>query len=253
LGILFTNTDILIISWVKNASDVGVYSAVIRIIQLLYLIPMVIQMSTLPIFSRLAKNNPEKFRFVLERVISLIFLISIPLSFGGAILGGEIMGLVFGSAYIVGGLAFSILMLSMSYDYTGAIIGNAIFSYNHQKNLIVSSAIGGISNVLLDLLFIHHWGIVGSAVATLLTQIFVNSYLWHAMQKLNRFHIFGQIKKIIAAGIIMAIATALLSSIGINTIVNIAISGLVYFVTLFLLKESLLGEIKKIMALGNNI
>ena len=106
LGILLTNTDILIISWMRSAAEVGIYSAAIRIVQVLYLVPVIIQLSTLPLFARLAKHDTAKFRVVLERTVSFIFLISIPISLGGAILGTEIMRLVFGSAYAAGGTSF---------------------------------------------------------------------------------------------------------------------------------------------------
>ena len=39
LGMLLTNTDILIIGWMKNAVDVGIYAAAIRIVQVVYIIP----------------------------------------------------------------------------------------------------------------------------------------------------------------------------------------------------------------------
>ena len=93
LGILFTNTDILIISWMRSAAEVGIYAAAIRIIQVLYIVPAIICSSTLPLLARLAKHDPIKFRFALERAISLIFLLSVPISLGGAILGGGIMQL----------------------------------------------------------------------------------------------------------------------------------------------------------------
>jgi O-antigen/teichoic acid export membrane protein len=247
LGALLTNTDILIISWMRSASEVGVYSAAIRIVQVLYLVPGIIQLSTLPILARLAKRDPVKFRFALERTIVLIFLISVPLSLGGIILGGGIMRLVFGSPYAIGGIAFSILMLGVSFDYAGGIISNAIFAYDHQKSLIVSSAIGGFGNVLFDLIFIPHWGMAGSAVATLLAQILSNGYLWYAMKKLNPFRVFFRTKRIIASGALMAAVTILLSAAHINVLLNIAVSGIVYCSALFILREPLLREMKKII------
>jgi O-antigen/teichoic acid export membrane protein len=250
LGALLTNTDILVISWMRSAAEVGIYAAAIRIVQVLYIVPSIIQLSTLPIFARLAKRDPEKFRFALERTVSLIFLVAVPLSLGGAILGGGIMRLVFGSAYTTGGVAFSILMLTLSFDYAGGVIANAIFAYDHQKSLIISSAIGGFGNVLFDLLLIPRWGIAGSAVATLIAQILSNSYLWYAMNKLNRFHILPRLRKIVVAGALMAAVTALLSSAGINIILNIIISGIAYGAALLFFKESLLSEIKKITGLG---
>ena len=167
LGILLTNTDILIISWMRTAVDVGVYSAAIRIVQLLYLAPGIIATTTLPVFSRLAKRDPTGFRLALERTVSLVFLISIPISLGGAILSSGIIRLIFGPAYVAGSIAFSILMLSLAFDYSGGIIGNAVFAYDHQKSLIVCSVIGGVGNVVFDLLLIPRWGMDGSAVATL--------------------------------------------------------------------------------------
>ncbi len=247
LGILFTNTDILMISWLRNASDVGIYSAAIRIIQVLYLIPTVVQMSTLPVFSRLAKNDHQKFRNALEQIVSILFMISIPLSLGGIILGKQIMGFVFGPAYVAGGLAFSILMLNMSFDYVGAVIANGIFSYDRQKIFIITSAIGGIGNVVFDLLLIPHWGMEGSAIATLFAQILSNSYLWYAMKKINQFHVLDKMKKVAFAGIIMALFTELMSFVGIHLIANIIISGAIYFGILLMLKEPLIKEAKRIL------
>jgi O-antigen/teichoic acid export membrane protein len=247
LGILLTNTDILIISWMRTAAEVGIYAAAIRIIQVLYIIPSIIQSSTLPVLARLAKRDPLKFRFVFERIVAFIFLAAIPLSLGGAILGGGIMRLVFGAGYVAGSLAFSILMLTLSFDYAGGIIASGIFAHDHQKHLIVSAAIGGAGNVLFDLLFIPHWGIAGSAVATLIAQILSNGYLWYAMRRINPFHVLPRIRRPIIAGVLMGGATLLLAVAGTNLILNIVISSILYFATLYLMKEPLLAEMKKII------
>jgi O-antigen/teichoic acid export membrane protein len=250
LGALLTNTDILVISWMRTAVDVGVYSAAIRIIQLLYLAPAIISTTTLPIFSRLAKRDPLGFRFALERTVSLVFLISVPISLGGAILSSGIIRLVFGPAYVAGSVAFSILMLSLAFDYAGGIIGNAVFAYDHQRSLIVCSIIGGVGNVVFDLLFIPRWGMNGSAVATLLATILSQSYLWYTMKKLNQFHILRKIRKILVSGVLMAAVTVLLATAHTNVVLNIVISGATYFLALFLFKESLIGEIKQILTFG---
>jgi O-antigen/teichoic acid export membrane protein len=247
LGILLTSTDILILSWMKTASDVGIYSAAIRIIQALYLLPGIIQLSTLPLLSRLAKSDDGKFRRVLERTVAFIFLISIPLSIGGIILGGQIMQLVFGAGYIAGGLALSVLMLNLSFDYAGSVISSGIFAYDHQKNLIISSAIAGAANIFFDIIFIPRWGMTGSAFATLIAQILGNAYLWYAMHKLNPFNVFPRLGRILAAGAAMALATLLFSLGGMEVAMNILASAVVYILALWLFREPLLGEIKSIL------
>ncbi len=100
LGALLTNTDILLIGWLKTTTDVGLYSAILRIVQILYLLPAIITASTLPLLSRLAKLDSHKFRAVLERILSVSFLASIPMALGGAVLSTKIVALVFGAGYL---------------------------------------------------------------------------------------------------------------------------------------------------------
>jgi O-antigen/teichoic acid export membrane protein len=247
LGLLLTTTDVLIVSWLRSASDVGIYSAAIRIIQIFYLVPTVIQFSTLPLFSRLAHKDNDGFRMVLGRIIGVIFLISVPLALGGAILGTQIMRLVFGAAYASGGLSFKILMITMLVDYPAMVISNAIFAYNHQKSLIVSSAIAGFSNVGLDLLLIPRFGIAGSAVATLIAQIACNAYLWHAMKKINYFEVLPKLGKIAIAGVVMGIAVTILFFAHVNVLLNVFVGALVYGLLLAVMREPLLLELKNII------
>jgi O-antigen/teichoic acid export membrane protein len=247
LGLLFTNSDILIISWMRSASDVGVYSAAIRIIQTFYMIPGIIQFATLPLISRLAKNDDVRFRSALERTLGMIFLASIPLSLGGIVLGTQIMSFIFGAPYAAGGLAFKILAATLMFDFPAAIIINALFAYEHQRALIVSSALGGVANVGLDVLLIPFFGITGSAVATLIAQAVNNGYLWHAMKKVNAFTVMARLKKVFIASIVMAACAALFMMFGMNVVVNVVFCTVIYFGLLRVMREPLLIEIKRII------
>jgi O-antigen/teichoic acid export membrane protein len=247
LGLLLTNTDILIISWMRDASDVGIYAAVIRIVQVFYVIPGIIQTSTMPAFARLAREDKTRFRAGFERTLGFIFLCSVPLAFGGAILGTQVMTLVFGAPYAIGGVSLTVLMFAMVFDFPASVIGSAVFAYDHQKSLIVSSIIAGVSNIVLDLIFIPRFGITGSAFATLIAQALSNWYLWSAMKKINYFKILPRLKRVAVAGIVMGIATAALSWLGVNVVINVGISIVLYFTLLWALKEPVFTEIKGII------
>lgn len=246
LALLLTSADILIISWLKTSSDVGSYSAATRIINLLYLLPAILSSSTLPLFSRLASKDSGKFRQTFEKALVLPYLISIPMALGGFILGKEITAFVFGTDYLSGASSLRVLMLTMIIDFPLSLIVSAIFAYNQQKKLIVSSAIGGISNVILDLLFIPKFGIVGSAYATFLAQFLTVAYLWSAMKKINYFKVLPHLKRIIGASIIMAGECLIISALGIHVLINVVISAATYFLLLKLLREPLFREIAAI-------
>jgi peptidoglycan biosynthesis protein MviN/MurJ (putative lipid II flippase) len=88
----------------------------------------------------------------------------------------------------------------------------------------------------------------GSAIATLIAQILSNSYLWYSMKKLNRFHVLPHVGKIALASVCMAAVTILLFFAHTNILVNIILSGIVYVGMLYVLKESVLSEIKAIVS-----
>jgi len=247
LGILLTNADILIISWMRTAWEVGVYSASVRIIQLLYIFPVIIQYSILPFFSRLAKNDDQRFRKMLERAIIIIFAVSIPITICGIFFGTAIMNFVFGSAYAAGGPSLAILLVSMIVDYPGGIISIAIFAYDRQKVLINASIIGGVTNVLFDIILIPHFGITGSAIATLIAQVLNNAYLWYVMKKINYFKVLPRLGKMTLAATITAIVSWLLLIAHIYLIFIVALSVLFYVSLLIILKEPMVMEIKTMM------
>lgn len=247
LALLLTNTDILIISWIKTASAVGIYSSAIRIIQVLYLIPTIFQFSTLPLFARFANKDNARFRTALEQTVGLIFLASVPLAIGGAILGTGIMSFIFGSAYAAGGTSFKILAIGLMFDFPAVVISSAIFAYNRQKSLIIASAIAGGINVAFDILLIPHWGINGSSTATLIAQIASNWYLWHMMKKINYFTVLPSLKRIGVASVVMAIVTGTLYLLHAHVVVTIIVGAIVYFGMLRLLREPLLIEIKRVL------
>ena len=250
MGSLMLNTDILLIGFFLSAEQVGIYSAADRPIQLLYVLPAILATSIFPIFARLAVSSQQKMRSVLERVLSLAFLLSMPLALGGLVLGGDIIRIVFGQAYIPAVSSFRVLVITISINFTTAILSNAIFAYNRQKDLIKFAALGGIINIVLDLIFIPRFGILGSAWATFCAQLIGNFYLWNKMRQLNSFSILPKIKKVGAAALIMALAVFGLHRLGVNLFLNIAIGAAIYFAFLYFMKERLLRDIKFILRPG---
>ena len=247
LGMLLTNTDILIVGWFRTAEDIGLYSAAIRIIQLLYLLPVTVQVSALPTFARLAAGDSQKFRQALERAASFLFLIAIPVALCGAILGKEIMSFVFGEGFVAGAASLQVLMLTMLFNFPAVLISSAVFAYNRQKQLIIYSAIAGVANVILDLVLIPRFGITGSAFATLFAQILSNSYLWYVMKKINYFEIMPHLKKIIAASFAAAAASLALLTLGMHILlITVVVIG-IYAAILALLREPVLEEFRLVL------
>ena len=155
--------------------------------------------------------------------------------------------MLFGVSYLPATHSFQVLLLAIVFTFPAAILSNTLFAYNRQKALVVFALIGGVGNVVFNLLLIPRFGIIGSAIATIIAQGMANVYLWNKMKNVNSFHILPHLKKIVPAAMGIALIIWLLSLANIHTLVLVALAPPVYLGLLYLLKEPLLKEIKLII------
>lgn len=248
LGGIMINTDTIMLGWFRSASEVGLYSAAQRPIQLLILMPGILATSLFPTMARLVhEQHTHKIKEVTEKVISTVMLVAIPILLGGIALAGPFINLLFGKEYISGASSFAILLGTVLFSFPGIILNNLLFAYDRQKVFIASTGLGALGNFALNYILIPPFGIVGASIATLVTQIVVNSYLLHEARKHQEFSIFSHLGKIIPAALLMAVVAFGLNAWGIPVIVNLALAFALYLGILYYLKEPLLKEVKLIL------
>jgi O-antigen/teichoic acid export membrane protein len=243
LGALMINMDVLLIGIFKSAEDVGYYSAANRVIQVIYILPTIIALSVLPIFSRLARQEVNQMQPILEKVLGFLLACALPITIGGIILGRPLVELLFGAGYLQAVSSFQVLCITLLINFCAIILANVIFSYDKQKSLIAYAAIGGFVNVALDLVLIPRFGIVGSAWATLIAQFLSNAYLWRKTKSIVSFKIAPHLKRVIPASVAMGVATYYFNSLHTPVLINIILSGAIYAFLLFVLKEPLIKDI----------
>lgn len=249
---LMVNIDTIMLGLMKKTAEVGLYSAAQKPIQLFFIIPSLFITSLFPTFSRLShKNETDRFRSIFERIISFTFLISVPLIIGGLILAKSFILFVYGTEYLRSTIPFQVLLLVVLWAFPGTIIINAIVSYDKQKSLILISILGTLGNVVLNYMLIPPFGPLGAAIATVFAQILINSFAWWKLKQMINFKIIMHLPKIIIASGSMALIMLIIKSTGVNFIINAGISALVYFLTLYLLKEKIIKEIMVIFQSQN--
>ena len=244
LGTIMTSTDIVMLGWLKDAKAVGLYSAAIKPVQAIYLISGILAIATLPKISRFTKGDKSRARNILERSISSLFLIGIPLTAGGIMLGEKIITTIYGIEYLNSSLIFQILLITILAVFPMNMIANLILAYNKQKKFISPLAIAAIGNVILNIVMIPIYGIIGAAIATVLTQFFAIAMIWIKMKRINHFSVLPYMGKILLATALMIVATTTMRFMSVNFLINIILSALLYFSFLKILKEPLLGQIR---------
>ena len=59
----------------------------------------------------------------------------------------------------------------------GVVTSSLVISNNKQKNALVATSIGAISNIIINLLLIPHYGIIGAALATIISQMIAGLFV----------------------------------------------------------------------------
>ncbi len=243
LGAFMLNTDLLMLGWWQSAEQIGYYSAGQKIAQVLFTLPAIIASAIFPTLARLiGEGAREKVTMLMQKSLLLAFLLALPATLGGIILGSQIIVLIYGATYMPAILNFQILMVTVLLNFPGVLIGNAAIAYDRQKQITKYLLIAALGNALLDAILIPRYGIVGSTIATIIALTIDIGLCWSLLKKITGFTIFPHIGKIVLSSLLMGGVTFALYRIGFPVLPNIILSGAVYFGILLLLKEKVLGE-----------
>ncbi len=248
LGAIMINTDLIMLGWMRAPEEIGFYSAAQKPIQLLYAMAGLFATSLFPMISKLShEHQPNQLRNILEKTITASLFVAIPTAVVGLPLGGEIIGFLFGQKYLPATQAFQILLLTLMIIFPSVIISNSLLAQNQQKKFIAFSMIGAIGNIVFNFILIPGFGIAGSAVSTLITQIIANAFIWHKLQSIVNFTVLNKTVKIIAASAVCAVLAIFLQSLHWPVLLNILTAASAYLLILSAMKEEVLRNMIKML------
>jgi O-antigen/teichoic acid export membrane protein len=160
-------------SMMKSKTNVGVYAAAVNIAQMWYFVPSAIQVSFKSlVMEHKAHGDKEKYEYHMIGLYSVTTYISVAFAIGISIFSPLIVHILYGKAYIP---AASILTISI-WGGVFAMLGTArsiwLVTENLQRYCIIYASTGCVTNIVLNLFLIPHYGAYGAAVATVITQYF---------------------------------------------------------------------------------
>lgn len=245
-AMLMTNIDMYMIGYFLSIEQTGIYAAALRPISILYLLPGFISAAVFPTMNQLISSKEAiKTKLLLEKSVTATLAIALPIVVGGIIVSYPIMRVLFGVEYVESVNTFKLLLLTLIPIFPGFILSNILFSFEKRWAPLIATGAGAVINIILDILLIPKYGITGSAFATVLAQIVMNGYLYFEVKKIIPFSLFSKLRKIVFSCLLLALGTYSMYLISIPLILLVPISGLIYIMTLFITKESLIDDIKK--------
>lgn len=171
LNQLYARTDVVLIGFLLGESSAGIYNVGYRIVFFLLFIPRFASITLLPIISKLFHESKLEFRKMYNKSLSMMIIVSLPISVGLALIAPGFIKLVFGPGFSESSVILRILAGLFLITCLSSIMEIFLVASDHQgtrtKCQWIATTISVISNLILILLF----GIEGAAVAVMLSSI----------------------------------------------------------------------------------
>ena len=241
-GAFLFNVDIVMLGWWRTTEEIGLYSAAQKLVGILAIFPGFIAAAIFPSLSRFAHSDHERMKVIFKGSLKIIFIVVFPLIMGGFILKNSLIGFIFGSNYIPAANIFGILIFSILAVHPLPILSNLLFAFDKQSKMIKYALISSLCNLILNFLLIPEYGMMGAAIATLISFFVYIILLWLAIKRMYEFYILSELVKPVIATVLMGFFAYFLKYLGIHVLVNVIISGIFYFLCLYLLREKILEE-----------
>lgn len=203
---VFGQISIIILRHMIDESAVGFYSAAMSCALITQFVFSAVIDSARPSVFQVKKIDNALFELNIKRLYSIIIYMALAQSIGICLLSGRIVNIIYGASFVPTATILKVLIWYTPFSYIGPIRDIWILAEGKQNIMWVINLLGAINSIVLNIAFISLWGIMGAAVACLMTQIFTNvllgfllSPIRHAnrlmFDSLNPKYIIGLIKR----------------------------------------------------------
>lgn len=162
--------DQIILKSYFDVAAVGVYAAGVRLAEVFTFIPMVVGNSVYP--KIVALNFPEDERRM-DNVIRYVFFFLVALAVFINIIASYTVQLLYGAAFSISASVLNILIWMVPFIYLTVISNKLLMKVNRSRVIFFRQLYLAGFNILFNLILIPSYGVVGSAIATVVSVVMV--------------------------------------------------------------------------------
>jgi len=220
--VIYFRIDSVMLSLMKGTTDVGIYGAPYKILDVLLTLPVMFLGNVFPMLARLLAEKSDRIPGIIQRSFDALLTIALPLTVGGMLLAAPIVRVVAGDAFVnattlppvfgqpaTAVLVLQILMVTAGLGFLSNLGNYIMIALGKQRQLIWPFASFIFVNVILNFVLIPHFSYIGSAFATGATELVVAVYLGILALKATKVRIhLGIAWRIVLATTVMGLFLA---------------------------------------------
>lgn len=168
------NIDILMIGLLRDNTEVGLYSAVYKFINI---ITVFISFIFTPLYPYLIKyyheQNWDSLSTIVNKLTKFVYILAFPILAGSLALRNDFVLMAYGEDYLTGDvqIVFIVLMIHVTLLFIREIYGYELTAWGLQKKYMKIIMVSSGVNILANLIFIPMFGFKAAAFATLLSEV----------------------------------------------------------------------------------
>ena len=248
LNLIYFKADTVILSIFRSESEVGLYGAPYKILEVLISFPAMFVGLILPLLTiAWTGNNKEKFKKILNKAFDFLMIIALPMMAGTAILAKPIVLLIAGQEFEKSGAILSILIFAVGSIFIGTLFGYLVVVINKQKQMIWAYLFVAVSSLIAYFTLIPKFSYWAAGCITVYSEVMIMLLaFWIVTKETKILPNFKNTFKALFASIIMALCLYYLPfwNIFSSLIIGAFIYLTIMFLTKGLTKEMILEIIK---------
>ncbi|WP_173918692.1 oligosaccharide flippase family protein [Halobacillus sp. Marseille-Q1614] len=188
LYMLYYQVDILMITFFLGTTSTGLYNASFTIVSLIFVFPSILfQIYLLPKANVwIANNELNKINFIRKKLSIILFLLGISITLILFYIGEFLITLLFGAEFLDSALLFKVLILSVPFRFVTNSLEMIFATERMVTYKVYIQAGGALLNIFLNLIFINQIGVIGAAISTVITEIFIFLLYYFLSARLKR-------------------------------------------------------------------
>ncbi|MDO8499870.1 MAG: flippase [bacterium] len=165
--------DRVILPWFVSQTEMGIYSASVRVVENIFPIPALLMGMMLPLITHSwSRGNNAEFRKRVEWSFNLVNLCFIPFTVGAIVLSYPLVMFLFGAKFTGSAMYLSIVAWKMLGISFGLVFSHILLAMNQQKKYLWIFASNAVLSVAGFLYFIPKFGAIGAAYVSLFSEFY---------------------------------------------------------------------------------
>ncbi len=161
---LYLRIDVILLSLVGSSQAVGIYGLAYKVVDTLYILPVMVMVTLLPAFARLGQDPGRRDELV-QKASTVMQVTVVPLLVFMVAFADEVTTIAGGEDFEGAAVVLQILMLGVAAGFLRAVFTEALIAVNRQVWLMYTTGALLVANVALNLALIPVLGARGAALA----------------------------------------------------------------------------------------